>query len=92
MVPGGSPCTNTEVFMNIRQIIAASVFALAAFGSQANAATVVGLYNTGVDAVGNPLALGAQDFHYTVIGPGAYVGNPYVYDHPAYIPAGSAAG
>lgn len=39
------------------------------------AQAAVGLYNTGVDASGNPLPLGAVDSHYTVDGGNAYTFN-----------------
>jgi hypothetical protein len=57
--------------------------AIAAFGlgaSGAHAAQILGLYNTGVDATGTPLAENALDTHWTVTG----AANPVVYDNAAY--------
>ena len=54
---------------------------VASFAASAHAATITGLWNTGVDALGNPLAEGAPDLHYLVNGSPT----PFVYDHPSYL-------
>jgi hypothetical protein len=66
-------------------LLATAVLASAALGAgAASAATITGLFNTGVDGAGNPLAEGAADTHYLVNGatPGV------VYDNALYnVPA-----
>jgi hypothetical protein len=64
-------------------VLAAAV-ACASLGASAQAATITGLFNTGVDALGAPLGEGAVDLHWVVNGatPGI------VYDNPLYnVPA-----
>ena len=51
-------------------VVAYLVSALAAMTGAAQAAPVLGLYNTGVDAAGNVLAAGSVDSHYQVYSSG----------------------
>lgn len=62
-------------------LVAAGVACATLSVSAAHAATIDGLFNTGVDAGGAPLAENALDSHYLVNG----TGTPVVYDHPTYI-------
>jgi len=61
--------------------VAAAMVSSLALGASANAAAIIGLYNTGVDASGTPLPDGAIDTHYTLNGSGS----PYVYTNPLYL-------
>jgi hypothetical protein len=68
--------------MKNRILLASTVLALTLLGAAgAQAATITGLFNTGVDGTGTPLAEGATDTHYLVNG----TGSPVVYDHPSYV-------
>jgi hypothetical protein len=74
--------------MNIRLLLAGAAMAttsLTAAGAQA--ATITGLFSTGVDASGNVLAEGASEQHYTVDGLNA----PFLYNNPNYIGQPGAA-
>ncbi|HEV2651444.1 MAG TPA: PEP-CTERM sorting domain-containing protein [Rhizomicrobium sp.] len=70
------------------KILATAAFAtaLAFAGTAANAADIVGLYNTGVDNGGTQLAEGASDTHYVVNG----TGTPVVYTNALYVSDPSA--
>ena len=59
----------------------AAALVLATFASAgAHAATITGLFDTGVDGSGTPLAEGATDTHWVLNGSDS----PVVYDNPAY--------
>lgn len=62
---------------------------LAAFVGLASA-DVTGLYNTGVDAFGNPLADGTPDTHYTLTDPTGLVAQAII-KHPNWVASGSDA-
>jgi len=68
----------------MRLILAAAL--IAGFAVPAQAVTISGLYNTGVDAGGNKLADGSAETHYLINGGGSAV----VYTHPAYLTVGDA--
>jgi hypothetical protein len=61
-------------------ILAVAIAALGLGATGAHAAQILGLYDTGVDDTGTPLAEGALDTHWTVTGAAA----PVVYDNAAY--------
>ena len=74
--------------MNIRLFLAGAAMAttsLTAAGAQA--ATITGLFSTGVDGSGNVLAEGASEQHYTV--DGAMV--PVLFNNPSYVAQPGAA-
>ena len=67
--------------MKNRLLLVTAALAALSFAASAQAATLLGLWNTGVDALGNPLPDGALDTHYLLNGAPA----PVVYTHPAYL-------
>jgi len=60
--------TNQSITMTKLHTTLAALALVAFAVPAANAATITTLYNTGVDALGNPLAEDAVDSHYTVTG------------------------
>jgi hypothetical protein len=69
--------------MTKRYIISLAICLTIGAGVQnAHALTPIsGLFDTGVDGSGTPLAEGATDTHYVLNG----TSSPFVYDHPAYL-------
>ncbi len=67
--------------MRIRLFAAAAVIATVGFAAGAQAATLTGLFNTGVDALGNALPNDAPEIHWLVNGSGT----PSIYENGAYI-------
>lgn len=65
----------------MKLLAAAFVSTLALASTAANAADIVGLYDTGVDGSGNKLANGASDTHYLLNGSAS----PVVYTNAAYV-------
>jgi hypothetical protein len=61
--------------------VAAVALAGAASAASATPAVITGLFDTGVDALGNPLADGSLDTHWVLNG----TGTPVVYTNPAYL-------
>ena len=71
-------------------LFSTAVVAAALLGAaQAQSASIVGLFNTGVDGSNAALAtFGATDIHYSIISttaPAYSVGSAVTYEHPAYI-------
>jgi hypothetical protein len=66
-----------------RQVRIAGIALAAAslLATGAHAAAITGLFDTGVDAGGTPLAEGATDTHWVLNG----AASPVVYDHPSYL-------
>lgn len=69
--------------MQKTQTLIRNFVAVAALTAAGIAQAAVGLYNTGVDAGGNPLPLGTVDSHYTVDG-----GDAYAFDASGGYPVG----
>lgn len=69
--------------MNVKSIVAAAALCGSLIvAGPGQAAAIVGLFNTGVDATGtSTLSDGSADLHYTTNGGGA----AYLYTHPAYL-------
>jgi hypothetical protein len=67
--------------MKLRLLLTGAALATVSMAASAHGATITGLWNTGVDALGNPLADGSLETHYLLNG----APSPFVYTHPAYI-------
>ena len=67
--------------MTLKALLVSTVIATASMTAAAQAATITGLFDTGVDGSGTPLAENALDSHWLVNGSGT----PVVYDHPSYL-------